>query len=140
VNETRIVVADDSEPMLYMLRELLKADYDVVASVGDGRAAVEATERLKPELVLLDISMPIVDGFEAARQIKELRLSALIIFVSDHREKVYIEVAFSIGGSGYVIKSKMITELVPAIREVLAGREYGRPAAAAAHLRPGPPL
>jgi DNA-binding NarL/FixJ family response regulator len=134
VNEIRIVIADDSEPVLYMLGELLKADYDVVASVGDGRAAVEATQRLKPELVLLDISMPIVDGFEAAREIKEIRPSALVIFVSEHREKVYAEVAFSVGASGYVIKSKMITELLPAIREELAGREYGRPAPTGAHL------
>src|SRR5689334_5543489 len=118
-----------------MLGELLKADYDVVASAGDGRAAVEATQRLKPELVLLDISMPIVDGFEAAREIKEIRPSPLVIFVSEHREKVYAEVAFSVGASGYVIKSKMITELLPAIREALAGREYGRPAPTGAHLR-----
>lgn len=134
MNEIRIVIADDSEPMLYMLRELLKADYDVVASVGDGRAAVEATQRLNPELVLLDISMPIVDGFEAARQIKELRPSALVIFASEHREKVYTELAFSVGASGYVIKSNMITELLPAIGEALAGREYGRPAPTATHL------
>lgn len=131
----RIIIADDSEPMLYMLQELLKADYDIVASVGNGRGAVEATERLKPDVVLLDVSMPIVDGFEAARLIKELRLSALIIFVSEHREKVYAEVAFSVGASGYVIKSKMITDLLPAISEALAGREYGRPAQTATHVR-----
>lgn len=134
MNEIRLIIADDSEPTRYILRELLELDYAIVASVGDGRAAVEATKRLKPELALLDISMPLVDGFEAARQIKELHPSILLIFISEHREKVYVEAAFGLGASGYVVKSKMITELLPAIREVLAGHEYGRPTLTATHV------
>lgn len=127
MNEPRLIIADDSEPTRYVLQEVLQGDYAIVASVGDGKAAVEATQRLKPELVLLDVSMPLVDGFEAARQIKELCPGTLLIFISEHRERVYAEAAFSLGGSGYVVKSKMIAELAPAIREVLAGGEYGRP-------------
>ena len=127
MNRIRLVIADDSEPTRYLLQDLLKLDYLIVASVGDGQAAVEAARQFKPELVLLDISMPILDGFEAAKQIKELCPSTPLIFISDHSETVYIEAAFSFGGSGYVVKSKMIAELVPAIGRVLAGEEYGRP-------------
>lgn len=123
----RLIVADDSSIMRMMVEELVKPDYTVVASVEDGRAAVNGAQQLRPDLVLLDVSMPILDGFEAARQIKQLCPLTLLIFVSEHREQVYAAAAFDAGGSGYVLKSKMISDLLPAIRAVLAGGEHGRP-------------
>lgn len=129
MNQPRIIIADDSPLVRTMLQELLGRDYAIVASVADGQAAVEAARQLSPELVLLDISMPILNGFEAARQIKRLRPSMLLLFVSEHRERAYADGAFEAGGAGFVAKSKIVSELVPAIREVLAGRDYGRPPA-----------
>jgi len=129
MNHPRIIVADDSPLVRTMLQELLNRDYAIVARVADGQAAVEAAQRPSPELVLLDISMPILSGFEAARQIKRLCPSMLLLFVSEHRERAYADGAFEAGGAGFVLKSKIVSELVPAIREVLAGRDYGRPPA-----------
>lgn len=129
MNQPRIVIADDSPLVRTMLQELLKSDYAIVASVADGQAAIEAARQLNPELVLLDISMPILSGFEAARQIKRLCPSMLLLFVSEHRERAYTASAFEAGGAGFVMKSKIVSELLPAIRELLAGREYGRPPA-----------
>ncbi len=131
MNQPRLLVADDSAIMREMVEELVKPDFIVVASVEDGKAAVEAAQELHPELALLDVSMPILNGFEAGRQIKQLCPFVLLMFISEHREQAYVEAAFGAGATGYVVKSKMISELIPAIREVLAGNEYGRPKSAA---------
>ena len=122
----RLMIVDDSALMRQIIETVLNSGYDVVASVPDGRTAVTAAASLAPELVLLDISMPGIDGFEAARQIKRACPVTSIIFVSDHRENSYIEAGFRAGGSGYVVKGKMTSELLPAIESVLAGKEYGR--------------
>ena len=127
MTEPRLIIADDSALMREMLQELVQPDYQIVASVFDGQAAVEAVQQLRPGLVLLDISMPGLNGFEAARQIKQLCPQVLLLFVSEHRGLEYIQAAFQAGGSGYVLKSKMTSELLPAIRDVLAGRKYGQP-------------
>ena len=126
MNGPRLIIVDDSALMRQIIESVINSEYEVVASVADGETAVSAAAGLGPELVLLDISMPGVDGFEAARQIKRASPVTSIIFVSDHREKCYIEAGFSAGGSGYVVKSKMTSELLPAIQSVLAGKEYGR--------------
>ena len=120
------MIVDDSALMREVIESLLDAEYEVVASVPDGETAITAAAGLGPELILLDISMPGLNGFEAAREIKRASPVTLIIFVSEHRETSYIEAGFSAGASGYVVKSKMMSELLPAIHSVLAGHEYGR--------------
>lgn len=122
----RLMIVDDSALMREAIEMVVDPEFDVVASVQDGKTAITAAAGLDPELVLLDISMPGVNGFEAARQIKQACPITLLIFVSEHEEKSYREAGFSAGGSGYVIKRKMASELIPAIRSVLAGKEYGR--------------
>ena len=104
----------------------LNSQYEIVARVEDGESAVTAAAGLSPQLILLDISMPGLNGLEAARRIKRICPFILLIFVSEHDEKGYREAAFDAGGSGYVIKGKMLSELLPATREVLAGNDYGR--------------
>ena len=126
MNRPRLIIVDDSALMRQAIESILNSEYEVVASVPDGEAAMTASAGLAPELVLLDISLPGVNGFEVARQIKRASPVTLIIFLSEHREHSYIEAAFSAGGSGYVIKSKMMSELLPAIESVFAGEEYGR--------------
>ena len=124
MNAPRLIIVDDSDLMRQVIESVLDSQYEVVGSVADGETAVTAAARLTPELVLLDISMPGIDGFEAARQIKRASPVTLIIFVSDHRGRSYIEAGFSAGGSGYVVKSNMMSELLPAIQSVLTGKEY----------------
>lgn len=104
----------------------LNSEYEIVASVEDGEGAVTAATTLSPQLILLDISMPGLNGFEAARRIKLVCPAILLIFISNHDEASYIQAAFDAGGSGYVPKRSMVSELLPAIREVLIGKEYGR--------------
>jgi|SRR5690242_21817174 len=122
----RLMIVDDSVLMRQAIETILNSEYEVVASVADGEMAVTTAAGLAPELVLLDISMPGLNGFEAARQIKRASPVTLVIFVSEHGEKSYIDAGFSVGASGYVVKSKMMSELLPAIQNVLGGKEYGR--------------
>lgn len=122
----RLMIVDDSALMRQAIEIILNSQCEVVASVPDGETAITAAAGLAPELVLLDISMPGVNGLEAARQIKRASPITTILFVSEHEEKSYVEAGFSAGGSGYVVKSKLTAELLPAIQSVMAGKEYGR--------------
>lgn len=126
MNGPRLIIADDSALMRKAIEIALSAQYEIVARVEDGEAAVAAAATLSPQLILLDISMPGLNGLEAARQIKGTYPLILLIFVSEHDEKSYREAAFDAGGSGYVMKGKMLSELLPAIQDVLTGKEYGR--------------
>jgi two-component system, NarL family, response regulator NreC len=126
MNAPRLIIVDDSDLMRQVIERVLNSEYEVVASVADGETAITAAARHAPELVLLDISMPGINGIEAAPLIKRASPVTLIIFVSEHKEESYIDAAFSAGGSGYVVKSKMMSELLPAIDSVLAGGEYSR--------------
>ncbi len=122
----RLIVADDSALMRQAVELTVDGECDIVASVPDGEAAVTAAARLQPEVILLDISMPGMNGFEAGRQIKRASPGTLIIYVSEHEQNSYVEAGFRAGASGYVFKNKMVSELLPAIRSVLGGGEYGR--------------
>lgn len=134
MDERRVIIADDSPSMREALAALIGDEYRIVANVGDGEAAVAAVLRLAPDLVILDISMPNLDGIQAARRIKQCCPRVLLIFVSNHRHESYIEAAFDAGASGYVPKEIMMSELLPAVRQVLSGKEY-RPQQAAYFAR-----
>ena len=121
-----MIIADDSALMREAIEIALNDQYQIVARVEDGEAAVAAAATLSPQLILLDISMPGVNGLNAARQIKRTYPFILLIFVSEHDERSYREAAFQAGGSGYVAKTKIMSELLPAIQDVLTGKEYGR--------------
>lgn len=123
----RLLLADDHELLLDGLRRVLEADYDLIGAVGDGRAAVAAYEQLQPDLLLLDIALPLLNGIEAARQVRRLAPDARILFVTMQTDRVYVEEAFRAGGSGYVLKQAAASELVVAIRTVLRGRRYVSP-------------
>jgi DNA-binding NarL/FixJ family response regulator len=110
--------------MRYALCRYVAPLCEVVATVGDGRELVEAAERERPDLILADISLPIISGISAARRIRQLDASVKIIFVTGHTDPIYIQEAFSLGGQGYVLKDSAPQELSEAIRTVLAGETY----------------
>jgi DNA-binding NarL/FixJ family response regulator len=127
----RLLLADDHELFLDGLRKLLEEDFDLVGAVGDGHAAVSAFEKLRPDLLLLDIGLPLLNGIETARQVKRVFPTALILFVTMQTDRAYVREAFRVGGSGYMLKQAAARELVEAIRTVLAGRVYLSPPIAA---------
>jgi DNA-binding NarL/FixJ family response regulator len=131
MKRARLLLADDHALVAAGLRKLLEPEFDVVGTVTDGRALVEAAERLKPDVVLLDISLPLLNGIDAARAISKTLPGLKIVFVTILSDPDYVAEAFRAGGSGYVLKRSTASELIAAINEVLAGRVYLTPLVAA---------
>lgn len=123
----RVLLADDHSLMLAGLRRLVEETCEVVGAVEDGRALVEAVQHLEPDLILLDISMPLLNGIDAARQIQKLRTSAKLIFLTMHTSPSYVREAFHVGASGYLLKRSAPMELPLAIDAVLKGQQYLTP-------------
>jgi CheY-like chemotaxis protein len=115
----RIVVADDHDETRTRIGSLLASDFDVVATVADGQAAVEAVGALSPDLVVLDIAMPRLDGFEAAALIRDLPDPPWIVFATTYDDRSIASAAYALGASALVQKREMLTELIPAVRRAL---------------------
>lgn len=120
----RVILADDHAVLREGLVHVLRPTSDVVAAVSDGRALVSEVERLRPDVVVLDIGMPLLNGIEAAVQIRSLLPSAKLIFLTQQSGKEYLREAFRVGAAGYVLKNAAVAELASAITEALAGRRY----------------
>ena len=121
---TRVVIAEDHTLVREGMGQLLAAEFEVVGLVEDGRALVQAAESLQPDLVLLDISMPQLNGLEAARQVVRASPQTRLIFVTIHSDAAYVQAAFAAGAHGYVVKSEAASGLIAAMHEVLAGRRH----------------
>jgi DNA-binding NarL/FixJ family response regulator len=127
MNRPRVLLADDHTMILAGLTSLLESDFDLVGTVTDGRALIDAAVRLKPDIIMMDISMPLLNGIEAARQLRKSAPQSKIIFLTMHGDIAYVREAFQAGASGYLIKRSAASELVTAIHEVLKGRTYVTP-------------
>ena len=123
----RVLLADDHTLVRGAFEKLLAAECDVIGSVSDGRAAVEATEQLMPDVVVLDMAMPLLNGLEAGRQIKQRFPRVKLIFVTMNEDADLAAEAFRSGASGYLLKRSAASELTTAIREVMSGRAYITP-------------
>jgi len=126
----RLLLADDHSITLEVMRSVISREYDLIGEVSDGRALVTEALRLRPDLIVLDIGMPLLNGIDAARQIRQAWPRAKLLFVSMHSNGMYVREAMSTGASGYVLKTSAAEELLPAIRAVLEGRVYMTPALA----------
>ncbi|HLK48268.1 MAG TPA: response regulator transcription factor [Bryobacteraceae bacterium] len=123
----RLLVADDHALVVEGLRRILPPAVTIVGEMADGRALVSAVGILRPDIVVVDISMPLLNGIEAARQIRKLDSKVKIIFLSMHPDVSYAVAALRAGGSAYVLKSSAATEILTAIREVMDGKTYLTP-------------
>jgi len=116
--------------MAEALRHLLQVDFDVVGTVSDGRALLKAAAELRPDLVVVDIAMPLLNGLDAWDQLKTQQPGMKVIFLTQHREPQYAAEAFRRNASGYLLKDSAASELTTAIREALKGRWYVSPSIA----------
>lgn len=123
----RVLLADDSPSMLQAARRILEPEFQVVGTVDDGQAVLEATKSLKPDVLILDISMGIMNGLEAARLLRRIGSTAKIVFLTVHNDQDFVEEAFSAGAVGYVIKPRLGTDLLIAVREALMGHTFVSP-------------
>ena len=124
MKKPRLLLADDHTILVEGLKALLAPEFDVVATAGDGRAVLEAAKEYQPDIVLLDISMPGLNGIEAARRLKQSNPDSKLIILTMHGDLSFVIAAFEAGASGYVLKQSAATELVTALREVDTGRRY----------------
>jgi DNA-binding NarL/FixJ family response regulator len=120
----RVLLAEDHAATAARLRKLLGVEFDVIAWVEDGRALVDATERLSPDAIVADIDMPGVDGIAATTLIRRLDPDARIVLVTVHSESMLVEAGLAAGALGYVLKDTAGDELVPAVHAALGGRQY----------------
>ncbi len=126
----RIMIADDHAFVADACKKLLEPEYDVVATVGDGRALVRIAATLKPQVIIIDIGMPLLNGLDAGHQIKQILRSVKLVFLTMNTDPVLAAEAFRRGASAYLLKTCAASELAVAIREVLKGMSYLSPAIA----------
>ena len=124
----RILIVDDFEPWRLMVCSILgsEAQFEIVHEASDGLEAVEKSTELRPDLVLLDVALPKLDGLEAARQIRAVLPAVKILFLSENHSKDVMHEALRIGAAGYVVKSEAMDNLLPAMRAALGGEDFIR--------------
>ena len=124
---TTVLLADDHTIVAEGLATLLKDHFDLLETVGDGSALIDAARKLRPDVIVTDIAMPVLSGLEALRRLKATRNEAKVIFLTMHADAQLATEAFRAGASGYVLKQSAGEELIAAIQEVLKGRTYLTP-------------
>jgi DNA-binding NarL/FixJ family response regulator len=123
----KVLLADDHPPLLEAATNLLKPHYDLVGIATNGAMLVSETLRLRPDVIVTDITMPIVSGIDAVIELRKSRSSAKVVFLTVHSEEEFLEACMAEGALGYVLKSRMKTHLIPAIDAALDGRTYISP-------------
>ncbi len=127
MRRSRVLLADDHTLLLDAFAKLLEPECDVVGAVADGRALLAAAEELKPDVVVLDIAMPLLNGLDAGRQLKKALPDVKLIFLTMNQDPAIAAEAFRAGASGFLLKTSAGSELVKAIEETTSGRSYVTP-------------
>jgi len=127
MKRTTLLLADDHPPVLDYLTQMLSKEFEIVGTFGDGQAAFESASALKPDAVVFDISMPVLSGLAAAARLAESAQPPCIVFLTVHEDQDFVDAAFNVGALGYVLKRRLGTDLIPAIRAALAGRAFVSP-------------
>ena len=120
----RILLADDHPHFPEIEERLLETEFEIIGKVGNGQALFEEAMRLRPDVIVTDISMPILNGIEAATRLRESGCDARIVFLTVHADAEFVRRCLSAGAFGYVAKSRIVSELLPAIHEALAGNIF----------------
>ena len=126
MNRTRILLADDHPMVLEGVAKILEKEFDIVGKVEDGRALVAAAKELNPDIIVTDMTMPLLHGLEACRQLKRL-VDSKVIFLTMHADVAYAKEAFQAGASGYLLKRNAASELIDAIHTVMKNQTYVTP-------------
>ena len=124
MGKIRVLLADDHQAVLDRVSGILGEDFDVVGAVNNGRDAVATALRLHPDVLVIDISMPVLNGLQAAHQLQDAKQKPKVIFLTVHTDPDFVNAALSAGASAYITKADVTSDLVPAIREAIAGRIY----------------
>src|SRR3954451_356633 len=119
LSRLRVLVADDHKAMLDNLVGMLSGEYDVVAAVRDGASVLREAERVNPDLLVLDISMPVMGGIAAADRLKVRGSTAKLVFVTMHHDREFVKESSALGAVGFVVKDRLVSDLMPAIRSVM---------------------
>lgn len=127
MERARIVLADDHPGLLKCIQGMLADSFDIIGTASDGKTVLETATELNPDVLVLDISMPLMDGLEAARQLKAAGSTAKIVFLTIHQDPDFLKSAMDAGALGYVVKCRLASDLVLAINEALAGRQFVSP-------------
>ena len=123
----RVLLADDHLEFLAITARLLESEYEVIKMVSDGQAVVEEAAALSPDLIVLDITMPVLNGIAAARQLRAAGFMGKIIFLTIHEDPDHVRAALEAGANGFVVKSRLASDMVLGLREVIAGGLYISP-------------
>jgi len=130
LSTVRVLLADDFPLFRERVASLLEPAFEVVEKVGDGESLLEAATKLDPDLIITDLSMPILNGLEAVKRLMESGCTAKIIFLTVNTDPHVVQASLAAGALAYVAKSQLATDLLPAIREALAGRIFISPSIA----------
>jgi len=120
----RVLLGDDNEGMLTRAAALLSSACEVVGTVKDGPAALMAADALHPDVIVLDISMPGMSGFDVALRLREARSTAAVVFLTVHDDEEFVLRARAVGGIGYVVKPRLGSDLIRAVRDARAGQPF----------------
>lgn len=127
MGKVRVLLADDTSQLLKVAARILTPAFEIVGKVGDGKSLFESAMKLQPDVIVSDISMPVLNGIEAANKLKVSGCRSKIVFLTVHSDPDFVRAGLDSGALGYVVKSRMTTELVLAIQEALAGRTFVSP-------------
>ena len=128
MDRLRVLLADDYRPILDFVKDLLKSKFEVVGSVGDGQSLLDAVRRLEPEIVVMDVSMPLLTGIEAAKELDKQDRRPELIFLTLHEDPTLVDEALAAGAAGYVLKSTVVTDLMKAIDMAIQRKVFVSPA------------
>ena len=125
--KTKVLLADDHPPLVEAALAILKPHYDIVGIATDGATLVSEALRLRPDVIVSDITMPVLNGIEAIHNLRASHSLAKVVFLTVHAEEEFLKACMAEGALGYVLKSRMKTQLIPAIEAALDGKSYVSP-------------
>jgi DNA-binding NarL/FixJ family response regulator len=127
MNKATVLLADDHKIVAEGLKSFLESEFEIIGVVENGRELLEKTQQLHPDVIVVDVSMPLLNGIDAVREIKKTGSDTKVVFLTMHRDAMYAKEAFEIGASGFVLKHAAPSELITAIQEALKGNTYISP-------------